>query len=301
MDRLTAMEAFVTVAEAGSFTRAAARMRMSTAMMTVHVSRLEEHLGVRLFNRTTRRVDLTEDGRQLLAHARAALDAFAAAESALRPGGGLAGRVRVDAPASIGHAFIMPALNDFHRLYPDIILDLSLGDRGTFFRVDGFDIVMRTGEAPLSGWLTIPLGETRLVCVASPDYAARHGLPEGLEDVERHRCILYASVEAPGGNPWTFVDQGRKIRVRPPAAFTFNDGAAIMAAARSGLGIAQNLEMLARRDVQAGALVPVLPGWTEASLSVVLMGAKDRLALPHVRAVLDFLAERIDWEIAAAG
>lgn len=297
MDRLTAMEAFVAVAEEGSFTKAAARMRLSTAMMTLHISRLEEHLGVRLFNRTTRRVDLTADGRQLLEHARAALDAYATAEKALHPGSGPRGRVRVDVPASVGHAFVVPALAEFRRLHPDITLDLTLGDRGTFFRLDGFDIVMRAGEIPSSDWLTVPLGQTRLVCVASPSYLEQHGVPLVPDDLNHHRCILYASVEMPGGNPWIFVDDDRKVRVRPPAAFSFNDGAAIMAAARAGLGIAQNLEMLARRDLEAGTLLPVLSDLAQSPLSVVLMGSKERLAMPHVRAVLSFLTERIDWAL----
>jgi len=175
MDRLTAMEAFVAVAETRSFTRAAARMRLSPAMMTLHVSRLEEHLGVRLFNRTTRRVDLTADGRQLLDYAQAVLEAYASAERSTRPGGALTGRVRLDVPASVGHALIVPALAEFRRLHPDIVLDLTLGDRGTFFRVDGFDLVMRIGETPLSGWQTRLLGTTRLVALASPDYVREHG------------------------------------------------------------------------------------------------------------------------------
>lgn len=295
MDRLTAMEAFVAVAETGSFTRAALRMRISTPMMTLHIRRLEEHLAVRLFNRSTRRVDLTAEGRQFLSHARATLDAYATAERALRPGVGIAGRVRLDAPASMGQAFIMPALPDFHRAHPHITLDLTLGDRGTFFRVDGFDLVLRAGEVPVTGWHVRPLGTTRLICIASPDYIERHGAPTEPEGLSEHRCILYASVEAPGGNPWTLVNDGRKVRVRPPAAFTFNDGAAILSAARAGLGIAQTLEMLAREDIDAGRLVQILPDMSRFALSVVLMGAPDRVALPHVQAALTFLTEDIDW------
>lgn len=297
MDRLTTMEAFIAVAEEGSFTRAAARMRLSPAMMTLHINRLEEHLGVRLFNRTTRRVDLTEDGRQLLDHARAALDAYTAVARALHPGRGLTGRVRLDAPASVGHGFIVPALGEFQRLYPDIVLDLTLGDRGTFFRIDGFDIVLRIGEMPPSGWQSVALGKTHLVCLASPAYAERHGLPSVPDEINGHRCILYSSVESPGGNPWSFRVDGRPLHLRPPVALSFNDGAAIMAAARAGLGIAQNLEMLARRDLAVGTLLPVLPNLASAPMPVVLMGAKDRLALPHVRAVLDFLVERIAWDL----
>lgn len=297
VDRLTAMEAFVAVAELGSFSRAAARLRMSAAMMTLHIARLEERLGVRLFNRTTRRVDLTEDGRRLLDHARAALHAFALAENALKPGSGLTGRVRIDAPASVGHGFIVPALQRFHGLHPEIVIELSLGDRGTVFRTDGFDILLRVGEAPLSGWITVPLGATRLVCLAAPDYLERNGAPATPEDLNDHRCILYASVEESGGNPWSFVQNGKRVRIRPPAAFTFNDGAAIMATACAGLGIAQNLEMLAHDELHSGRLRRVLESWTTPTLPVVLMSAKDRYALPYVRAAMDFLADGIDWRL----
>ena len=298
MDRLTGLEAFLAVAEAGSFTRAASRLRMSAAMMTLHVSRLEERVGARLFQRTTRRVDLTEDGRQMLDHARAAVEAYRAAEGALQPGRGLAGRVRLDLPASIGHAFVVPALPSFQQAFPDIVLDLTLGDRGTFFRLDGFDIVLRIGDVPPSGWESHAIGTTRLVRLASPDYARRHGLPDAPDDLGRHPCIVYASVETPGGNPWEFAHNGGTVRLRPPVAFSFNDGAAIMAAARAGLGIAQNLEMLARGDLAAGTLLPVLAASPSEPMPVVLMGARDRLALPHVRAVLEFLIGEIDWRLS---
>jgi LysR family transcriptional regulator, regulator for bpeEF and oprC len=297
MDRLTGLEAFLAVVETGSFTRGAARMRISAAMMTLHIGRLEERVGARLFHRTTRRVDLTEDGRQFLDHARAAVEAYSAAEGALQPGRGPAGRVRVDLPASVGHAFVIPVLAEFQQAYSDIVLDLTLGDRGTFFRLDGFDIVLRIGDIPPTGWQSIALGTTRLVRLASPDYLARRGVPAAPDDLNQHSCIAYATVETPGGNPWAFSREGRTVRLRPPVAFSFNDGAAIMAAARAGLGIAQNLEMLARGDLAEGTLIPVLRELPGPDMPVVLMGAKDRLALPHVRRVAEFLAERIDWKL----
>lgn len=299
MDRLTGLEAFVNIVETGSFTRAAARMRLSPAMVTAHIARLEERLEVRLLNRTTRRVDLTEEGRQFLEHARTVLQAVTTAENSVKEGGGgLVGRVRVDAPASVGHDFIVPALAAFRHLYPDIVIDLSLGDRGTVFRADGFDILVRVGEAPFAGWMTRILGTTRLLCVASPAYLAAHGTPQVPEDLNAHRCILYASVEAPGGNPWSFSRQGKPLRIRAPASFTFNDGSAIAEAARAGLGIAQNLEMLARKLITRGELLPVLERWTGPAMPVALMSAQDRYRLPHVRAVMDFLAEHIDWGLS---
>lgn len=298
MDRLTSLEAFVLIVETGTFSRAAARMHLSPAMVTAHISKLEDRLGVRLLNRTTRRVDLTEEGRQFLEHARTVLDAMSTAENAVRPGSGrLVGRVHIDAPASVGHAFIVPALAALRQQHPDIIIDLSLGDRGTVFRTDGYDILLRVGEAPYASWFLHPLGVTRLLCFASPDYLAGHGIPQSPEDLSDHRCLLYASGEAAGGSPWAFAQEGRQIRIRPPASFTFNDGAAIMAAARAGLGIAQNMEMLARDPLRRGELAPVLEAWTAAPVPVTLMCAKDRHQLPHVKAVMEFLAEQIDWGV----
>ena len=300
MDRLAAMQAFLAVAETGSFTRAALRLRISTPMVTLHVRRLEEHLGARLFNRSTRRVGLTVEGRHYLGYAQAALDAVATADMALRPGAGMTGRVRVDAPASMGQAFIVPALAEFQRLHPRIILDLTLGDRGTSFSVEGFDLVIRAGEMPPTDWTMVTLGTTRLICLASPDYVARHGQPEGADNLARHRAILYASVEAPGGNPWRLRQGGRSIRVRPPTAFTFNDGAAILSATLAGLGIGQTLEMLTHDYVDAGRLIPLLSEESWPRVPVVLMGAPDRIALPHVQAALAFLTDRIDWRLAPA-
>lgn len=296
MDRLTSLEAFVLIVETGTFTRAAARMQLSPAMVTAHIAKLEDRLGVRLLHRTTRRVDLTEEGRQFLDHARVVLDAMSTAENAVRPGSGrLVGRVHIDAPASVGHAYIVPALKALRRQHPDIVIDLSLGDRGTVFRVDGYDILLRVGEAPFTSWHSHPLGSTRLLCFASPDYLAAYGVPQSPEELNHHRCILYASGEAAGGSPWAFAQEGRQFRIRPPASFTFNDGAAITAAARAGLGIAQNMEMLARVPISQGQLALVLEAWTAAPVPVLLMCAKDRHRLPHVKAVMDYLAEQVDW------
>lgn len=296
MDRLTSLEAFVLIVETGNFTRAAARMQLSPAMVTAHIAKLEERLGVRLLNRTTRRVDLTEEGRQFLIHARTVLDAMSTAENAVSPGSGrLVGRVHIDAPASVGHAFIVPALAALRQQHPDINIDLSLGDRGTVFRTDGYDILLRVGEEPFTNWFMHRLGATLLPCFASPDYLASHGIPRSPEELSQHQCILYASGEATGGSSWAFSQEGRQIRIRPPASFTFNDGAAITAAACAGLGIAQNLELLARSPLSQGKLVTVLEEWSAAPVPVLLMCSKDRHRLPHVKAVIEFLVEQIDW------
>lgn len=304
MDRLAELEAFIAVAEARSFARAAAHLRVSPASVTTRIAQLEARLGVRLLNRTTRRVDLTEQGRGYMVHARAVLDAFAAAESSVKPSGrGIVGRVRIDAPASVGRAFIVPALARFRRAYPEISVELSLGDRGTVFRADGFDILLRVGHAPVSNAVVERLGDTRLLCFAAPAYLAEHGVPVTPADLHGHRCIVYSSTDASGDNCWQFLDRGKPCMVRPPASLIFNDGTAITEAALAGLGIARNLEMLVRPYVDGGQLVPVLEGLTPAALPVVLTSSIDRHALPYVAAAFAFMTREIDWGLSepAAG
>jgi DNA-binding transcriptional LysR family regulator len=300
MDRLKAIEAFVAVADLGSFRRAAARLRLSPAMATTHINRLEEELGVRLIARTTRRLDLTERGVAFLHDARHILDLVRAAETSVRSGAARpAGRVRIDAPASLGTLYLLPALTGLRAAYPEIVIDLTLGDRGTVYRADGFDLLVRVGEAPLSERVSLLLGETRFALVAAEDYLARRGCPETPEAVLDHDCILYSSVEAPGGGAWRFLKDGASRIVRPTATFTFNDGRAISDAAIAGLGIAQTLEMLVHAPLADRRLVPVLDDWCGATAPVVLTCTRDRHELPAVRAVMEHLAYAIDWRLGA--
>jgi DNA-binding transcriptional LysR family regulator len=299
MDRFASLEVFVAIVDTGSFARAAARLRMSPAMATTHLARLEERLGVRLLNRTTRRIDLTEQGRTFLEEARGILETLAAAESALRRGDRRpSGRVRIDAPASVGMRFIVPAMAALRAAYPDIVVDLSLGDRGTIFRTDGFDILLRVGDAPPSDRISIPLGQTRYLLVASPVYLAKRGRPSVPDDLLDHDCILYSSVEAPGGDRWRFSQDGVLQWLRVPAALTFNDGAAIAEAAIAAAGLAQTLDMLVADPLADGRLVSILDRWTAATSPVVLTCARDRYEATAVKAVMAFLADEIEWPCA---
>lgn len=298
MDRFKSLQVFVAIADLGSFRRAATQLRMSPAMVTTHLNRLEQQLGARLISRTTRRLDLTEQGRAFLKNARHILDLLGAAERSLTRAGNLpAGRVRIDAPTSIGTVYLVPALTALRKEYPDIVVDLTLGDRGTLFRADGFDILVRVGEVPTSELIGKALGMTRLVLVAAPDYLARRGIPDRPEAVLDHDCILYSSVDSPGGDSWRFERAGEARRISAPATLTFNDGHAITAAAVAGNGLAQNLEMLVVDEIADGRLVRVLPEFCETQVWVTLACPRDRQELPAVRAAFDYLASRVEWGI----
>ncbi|WP_336969908.1 LysR family transcriptional regulator [Sphingobium aromaticiconvertens] len=295
MDRLRSLEVFVEIINQGSMSRAAQALGMSPTMVTTHLAQLEKRLGKRLLDRTTRRIDLTREGDRFLNDARHILDAFQAAEDVARDGPVRPrGRVRVDAPAAVGLRYIVPAVPLFCATYPDVALDISLGDRGVVFRPDGFDVLLRIGEEHPANADVRVLGHTRFVHVAAPSYLALHGVPEKPEDLEQHDCITYSTTERVGGPRWNF-NSGNKIQtVRPKSKLSLNDGSAVSTLAVSGLGIARTLEMLVASEIKMGTLRPVLEGWTESPVSICAFAANDRAKTPAVSAVLDF-CESISW------
>lgn len=298
MDRLTGLEVFAAIVDNGGFARAAQALRMSPAMVSTHLARLEARLGVPLLIRTTRRIELTQRGQQLLRETRHILAALTAAEDAAKGSTTPAGHVRIDAPAAIGMAFIVPALKAFRLAYPQITLDLSLGDRGVIFRPDGFDIVVRVGDPPRTDAHVYKLSETRMVVVAAPAYLSANPAPQTPDDLAGHDCIIYSSVQSRDDHPWRFTADGVTRWVRPHEAIILNDGAAIQGAAAAGLGIAQTLEMLAAPDLASGRLVRLLDRWTQTPLPVYQFSPPDRQERLPVQAVRSFLATAINWQNA---
>ena len=287
---------FVAIVDSGSFVRAAERLALSPTMVSAHLARLEDRLGTRLIHRTTRRFALTPQGHLFLEEARAILEAVGQAESRVRRSdAGPMGRVALDAPGALGLRYIVPALRQLRALHPHIILDLSVGDRGTVFRPEGFDMLIRVG-APAEGKAEIiNLARTRFVQVASPDYLARRGEPATPDDLHDHDCVLYATIERPVGQ-WRFVRAGERRALRPASVATFNHGDAIAAAAVAGIGIAQTLEMLVLPELATGRLKRILTEWNSDEVDIQLVIPKDRSKRPAVRAFAEFLRTGIDWD-----
>jgi len=296
MDRFAALEVFVAIVDNGGFSRAAGRLNMSPAMVSTHLARLEERLGAKLIERTTRRIDLTPQGRHFLEEARTILTTLAQAEAAARRGAqGPSGRVQIDAPGAIGLRFLVPALSRLRALHPEIVLDLSVGDRGTVFRTDGFDLLVRVGEPGEGRGHVVPLGETRFVQVASPDYLARRGTPRTPEALLEHDLVTYATAASPIGHRWRFWRDGEMHWLRPLGVAAFNHGDAIARAIEAGVGIGQTLEMLVVPEIAEGRLVPILTEWNRNHVPIQLVMAEDRAARPAVKAVADFLRDSVDW------
>lgn len=295
MDRLTSLEVLVAIVDHGGFGRAAERLGLSPTMVSTHLARLEDRLGARLIHRSTRRFALTAQGHIFVDEARRILDSIREAENMVGRGDlGPVGRVAIDAPGAIGLRFVVSAIPHLRLAHPHVAIDLSVGDRNMLFRPEGFDMLIRVGQPPEGKGEAIPLGRTRFVQVASPAYLARRGVPETPDDLHDHDCILYTTVERPIGQ-WRFTRNGEKRSLRPTGVASFNHGDAITRAAVAGVGIAQTLEMLVVPELAAGTLVPLLTSWNQEWVDIQLFIPQDRVKRAPVRAVADFLRDRIDW------
>ncbi|CAN5402641.1 LysR family transcriptional regulator [soil metagenome] len=295
MDQLRTLQVFVTVADLGSFTAAADRLGMSKAMVTRHVTALEERLGVRLLNRTTRRLSLTEAGqayrdraRELLADIDAMDDAVGATRE--RPRGVL----RVAAPISFGLRHLGDPIASFLASCPDVQIELGMSDRIVDIVDEGFDMAIRIATLAESSLVARQLSTTRRVACASPDYLARAGTPMRLVDLSGHRCLLYAvgavaeTLEAIGpSGPST---------VRPNAVLRANNGDVLASAAVRGAGIVVLPSFIVADELASGRLVEVLADHRFAPLGIHVVYPHRRLLAPKVRAFVDHLVKVLPHE-----
>ncbi|TIQ52709.1 MAG: LysR family transcriptional regulator, partial [Mesorhizobium sp.] len=261
MDRLTSMAVFVKAVDLGSFAAAAAALDLSGPMIGKHVRFLEERLGVRLINRTTRRQSLTDFGRAyyercrlVLAEAEAA-DALAA-DQLSEP----RGKLRVIMPVHFGRRCVAPILLELAQRYPALELDLSFSDPIADLAEDGCDLAIRTGNLEdQAGVMARRVARQRMVVCASPSYLEMHGLPRRVEDFGSHQTIIYRR-SGRVVQPWLFPRNGQPaLEVMPVSRLRLDDLAAIADAAAAGMGLAWLPYWLVRERIQAGALVPLLP------------------------------------------
>lgn len=288
-NRLAEMEVFVRATESGSFSAAARACRMTPSAVSKQVARLEARLGARLFLRSTRRLDLTEEGRLFYERSRAILDDLREVEQIVAKAQRPAGRLRVNVNVPFGRHYLLPLVPGFLARYPAVSLDLTLTDTVVDLVAERADVAVRAGPMPSSALVARKLGETRKVIVGAPDYLARAGVPRTADDLERHRRIEAGYPRAQRG--WPLRDNGRMVIVPPSDELAASDGEALRALALAGAGLARLALFQVRNDIAAGRLVPVLealnPGDTEA-FHTVFVGPPDRVPA-RVRAFIDFL------------
>jgi DNA-binding transcriptional LysR family regulator len=294
LDRLDEINAFVAVADARSFTQAARRLDVSSAQVSKLVARLENRLGARLLNRTTRDVSLTDTGRAYLERARQVLEEFESLEASVRDQSGPSGLLKISAPVSFGAAELTPALLDFAAAYPEVALEVSSTDRMVNLVEEGFDVAVRIGQLVDSSLVARKLAAVRMVACASPDYLARAGVPQTVEDLARHEAILDTNAADP--SLWRFGRGGQMLDVRVSGRLRFNGAAACVAAACAGFGVTRTPAFAAAEDLRAGRLTALLCSFEPELIHVHAVYPHARHLAAKVRAFVDFLAERYAGE-----
>lgn len=282
------LRGFVTVAQLLSFSRAASAMGVSPSALSQLVRGLEERLGTRLLNRTTRSVSLTEAGAALLARTEPALAELGEAMQQARAGRDrIAGRVRIHASRMAGERHVQPILAGFVRDYPDVVLDVSLDDGVVDIVAEGFDVAIRIGELVERDMVAVALGdEMRQLAVATPDYVAAHGAPEHPRELLRHRCIRWRWPGTATPYLWEFWDRSW-FQVAVDGPLILDDKQACIEAALQGIGIAFVIEPKVRAHIEAGRLVPLLERWSAPFPGYYLCYPQQRHMAPAVRAFID--------------
>ena len=293
MDRLSEMEAFVRVVDQGGFTDAARKLGISKSAVSKHVASLEERLGARLLNRTTRRVNPTEIG---LAFYDRAIRVLAAAQEADAMVGSMQaaprGELRVSAPVSFGVRRLAPAISGFLRRWPDISVRLTLDDRFVELVAEGYDVAVRIGELPDSSLRARRIADATAHMVASPAYLEAHGAPAAAADLGDHELLHYSNLSS--GNYWKLIGpNGEERMVRASGRLTVNNGDALLRAALDGLGIASLPGFICEDALASGALVEVLPHARRPPFGVFAVYPQGRYTQPKLRAFIDHLVEAL--------
>jgi LysR family transcriptional regulator, regulator for bpeEF and oprC len=298
LDRLKATEVFLRVTELGSFTQAAESLQMPKPTVSVLVQELEAHLGVKLLQRTTRRLSLTTDGEAYLERARGLVREFAELEAQVR-GAVVAphGRLRVDVPAAMGRHLLMPALPDFLVRYPGISIEVGSTDRPVDLVREGIDCVVRGGNVFDDSLAGRKLGAMEVITCASPAYLKRHGKPSTIADLESHTFVNYFSAKTGRVFPFEFrsptaESSAAMLEVSRPHRVAANDADSYIAAGVAGLGIMQTpANELVRRHLEKGVLVQVMKDFSASELPIYVLYPRNRHLSARIRAFVDWITE----------
>lgn len=295
---LEAVRAFVKVAELASFTRAGEHLGLSKGRMSLRIQALEDALGCRLLQRTTRAVRLSADGEQFLPRARRLVQDADELASMFHAPTSLRGTVRIDLPINLAREYVIPRLPELLAAHPQLEVQVSTTDRRVDVVREGFDCVLRIGSLSDSGLVARRLGALPMVNCASPAYLLRHGTPRTPDELDGHRVVHYA--QSFGGETPSFeYREGGRVRERPMrSAVAVNNADAYLAACVAGLGIIQAPRIGMRASLAAGAIVEVLPEFTCAPMPVSLVHPHTRAVPRRVRAVMTWLAQQIAPHVA---
>lgn len=287
MDRLEQMTCFVRAVELGSFSAAAEDLQLSSQLLGKQVKLLEQHLGLSLLNRTTRRQSLTDFGQAFYQRAKLILADMEAAENlAAVTRGTPSGRLRINAPVTFGIRTLSPRLLEYMVRYPQVSVDLTLSNELVDLVNDGYDVVFRIGELADSGLKAVPLTPYRLLLCAAPAYLARRPAIRTPEELSQHECLGFTFSD--GRSSWTFDGPDGRIEVPITSRLTINQGDPLLAAAVAGLGVVLQPQELVGDALRNGTLVQLLPQYQVPTSPMHMLYAPDRRLTPKLRSFLDF-------------
>ncbi len=302
MDLLAALRTFVRITETGSFSSVAREVGSTQPAISRQVAQLEEHLGVRVFQRSTRSLTLTEDGRDLLGHARLVLDTVAETEAAIgRRRGTASGLVRLSCPTVFGRVYIAPRIGALLERHPELSVELCIEDDVVDMVQQGLDLAIRVGDIADGSLVARKIGSTTAHTIASEDYLRRRGEPAHPTDLAAHDCLVFTRVDTP--LEWVFQGADGHVSVTISGRFRSNGIEAVLAAVMSGLGVARMPLWMARDALQSGQVRRILSDWRPKPRPIHAVYPSRRFLAPRTRAVIDFLVDefRLDPLISAYG
>jgi len=290
MDRLAAMRAFLRIVESGSLSAVAREFGASQPTISKQLAALEARLGVRLLNRSTRSLSLTDEGARYYERCRDALEAVEAAEASVRQTAP-AGLLRVSCPIAFGRLQVAPRMRRLLERHPKLRVELLMNDRFVDLVEEGADVSVRIGELADSALIARRVGLARRVTVATPDYFARAGEPAAPEDLREHNCLVYTQLAT--ADEWRYLGPGGERKVRVSGNFRANTSDAVREAVLSGLGVSMSPLWLFADALADGRLRATLPGWEPPPLPIHAVWTAARLPSPKIRRFVEFLAEEL--------
>lgn len=287
MDKLNAINLFCRVIETQSFTQAAQLEQISLAMASKLIAQLEEHLNVRLLHRTTRKITPTEAGLLYYQRCLPILNELKDAEDSVSNiTSTLQGEITISLPMDFGSRFVAPYLGQFMTTYPNIQLNIEFSDRRVDVVAEGYDLVLRIGTLEDSSIVAKRIARSELVLIASPDYLAKQGTPENLEQLTEHTCLIYENHQQ-----WQFTDSDQKVKIKPNAHVISNNGYALLQMTKAGQGIVNLPLFLAKEDINAGRLIEILPQYKQHSIDISVLYPHRRYLSPKVKVLIEFLSK----------
>jgi DNA-binding transcriptional LysR family regulator len=297
VDRLHEIEVFIAVADARSFAKAGARLRLSPPAITRAIAALEDRLGARVFNRTTRSLTITEVGQRFLDSARRVLSDLEEAEkAAIGEAAAPQGHLTITASVTFGRSALAPVVCEFLSRHPRVTASVLLLDRVVNLVEEGIDVAVRIGPLPDSSLIARQVGLVHRVLVASPDYLKRRGFPETPADLRLHSIISFTGLMP--NREWRFNNDRANNSVSLDPTFEINDALAAIHAAENGHGITVALSYMVHERIRDGKLVTVLDTFTAPPRPVHLVHLQSRLIAPKIRAFIDYAAPRLKETLA---